>query len=129
MVPYPLTPGWARLTEGTGRRFENGKRYKPWYVFPHSFTAWAVTVTFHDNSSCRSGDSPWLQISPGSHNIISFPSQAASFDISLKLPQHSSLFLNVVQTLKEVISLKYLVPLLTGTLKYIGYVLVPFLLF
>ena len=53
VVPHPLTPGWAWPMEGTGRRFENGKRCKPWHVFPHFLPAQAVTVSFHDNSSYK----------------------------------------------------------------------------
>lgn len=29
--PHPLVSGWAWPMEGTGRRFEGGKRYNPWY--------------------------------------------------------------------------------------------------
>lgn len=61
-------------------------------IFFCSFLIQEVILSFHDNSLCWSGASPWLQISPSSDNIISLLAQAASLDASLQLPQHSSFF-------------------------------------
>lgn len=86
--PLPLASSWACSVEGTARS-ESGKRYQPRYFLPVQ----AVTMlSFCDNSSYKSGASPWLQQSLGAENVISLLTQLPLMLVTSCLRMNSSLF-------------------------------------
>lgn len=130
-----LTPSDSRLDLANGRHWQEICKWEAvqaracFSPLPPCSASKACGLSWQQPLFMTTEAFPWLQVSPGFHDVISFPAQAASFDVSPSCPNILHCLPNVVQTLKEVILLQSLILFLTGTLKYTGYILIPFLLF